>query len=146
MTSSFFHLLFQEGIGSLRVVPGGVELRGQATILDALVASSLKSRKGRNLVLESWSNFTASARSHDGRLLARFTLGKINLLTKIFDYIIVQLFPWIILHHVLSFPNFHTDTVSNKFVFFKIFFHFLEPVFLFEFSFMNYVKNVLNSE
>lgn len=65
-----------EGIGSLRVVPGGVELRGQATILDALVASSVKSRRGRNLILESWSNFTASARSHDGRLLARFTLGE----------------------------------------------------------------------
>ncbi|XP_048511016.1 delta-sarcoglycan isoform X3 [Athalia rosae] len=65
-----------EGIGSLKVVPGGLELRGQATILDALVASSVKSRRGRNLILESWSNFTASARSHDGRLLARFTLGE----------------------------------------------------------------------
>ncbi|XP_020723822.2 zeta-sarcoglycan isoform X3 [Bombus terrestris] len=65
-----------EGIGSLKVVPGGVELRGQAAVLDALVASSLRSRRGKNLVLESWSNFTASARSHDGRLLARFTVGE----------------------------------------------------------------------
>ncbi|KAH0550518.1 hypothetical protein KQX54_019911 [Cotesia glomerata] len=65
-----------EGIGSLKVVPGGVELRGQAAILDALIASSVRSRKGRNLVLESWSNFTASARAHDGRLLARFTLSE----------------------------------------------------------------------
>ncbi|XP_063989502.1 zeta-sarcoglycan isoform X1 [Diachasmimorpha longicaudata] len=65
-----------EGIGSLKVVPGGVELRGQAAILDALIASSVRSRRGRNLVLESWGNFTASARSHDGRLLARFTLGE----------------------------------------------------------------------
>ncbi|CAK9819243.1 SGCZ [Anthophora plagiata] len=66
----------QEGIGSLKVVPGGIELRGQAAVLDALVASSLRSRRGKNLVLESWSNFTASARSHDGRLLARFTVGE----------------------------------------------------------------------
>lgn len=65
-----------EGIGSLKVVPGGVELRGQAAVLDALVASSLRSRRGKNLVLESWSNFTASARSQDGRLLARFTVGE----------------------------------------------------------------------
>lgn len=69
-------LSFQEGIGSLKVVPGGIELRGQAAVLDALVASSLRSRRGKNLVLESWNNFTASARSHDGRLLARFTVGK----------------------------------------------------------------------
>ncbi|KYN34743.1 Zeta-sarcoglycan [Trachymyrmex septentrionalis] len=66
----------QEGIGSLKVVPGGIELRGQAAVLDALVASSLRSRRGKNLVLESWSNFTASARSHDGRLLARLTVGE----------------------------------------------------------------------
>ncbi|XP_018046437.1 PREDICTED: zeta-sarcoglycan [Atta colombica] len=65
-----------EGIGSLKVVPGGIELRGQAAVLDALIASSLRSRKGKNLVLESWSNFTASARSHDGRLLARLTVGE----------------------------------------------------------------------
>ncbi|KAL0117119.1 hypothetical protein PUN28_010152 [Cardiocondyla obscurior] len=65
-----------EGIGSLKVVPGGIELRGQAAVLDALVASSLRSRRGKNLVLESWSNFTASARSHDGRLLARLTVGE----------------------------------------------------------------------
>ncbi|KAK2583169.1 hypothetical protein KPH14_009191 [Odynerus spinipes] len=65
-----------EGIGSLKVVPGGIELRGQAAILDALVASSLSSRRGKNLVLESWSNFTATARSHDGRLLARLTVGE----------------------------------------------------------------------
>ncbi|CAG5103881.1 Similar to Sgcz: Zeta-sarcoglycan (Mus musculus) [Cotesia congregata] len=68
--------IIKEGIGSLKVVPGGVELRGQAAILDALIASSVRSRKGRNLVLESWSNFTASARAHDGRLLARFTLSE----------------------------------------------------------------------
>ncbi|XP_072746427.1 zeta-sarcoglycan isoform X1 [Anoplolepis gracilipes] len=65
-----------EGIGSLKVVPGGIELRGQAAVLDALVASNLRSRSGKNLVLESWSNFTASARSHDGRLLARLTVGE----------------------------------------------------------------------
>ncbi|XP_053973362.1 zeta-sarcoglycan isoform X2 [Hylaeus volcanicus] len=65
-----------EGIGSLKVVPGGIELRGQAAVLDALVASSLRSRRGKNLFLESWSNFTASARSHDGRLLARLTVGE----------------------------------------------------------------------
>lgn len=65
-----------EGIGSLKVVPGGIELRGQAAVLDTLVASSLRSRRGKNLVLESWNSFTASARSHDGRLLARFTVGE----------------------------------------------------------------------
>ncbi|XP_058796290.1 delta-sarcoglycan isoform X2 [Phymastichus coffea] len=65
-----------EGIGSLKVIPGGVELRGQAAVLDSLVASSLKSRRGNSLSLESWSNFTASARGDNGRLLARFTLSE----------------------------------------------------------------------
>ncbi|XP_043271848.1 zeta-sarcoglycan [Venturia canescens] len=65
-----------EGIGSLKVVPGGVELRGQAAILDALIASRVSSRKSKNLVIESWNNFTASARSRDGRLLSRMTLGE----------------------------------------------------------------------
>lgn len=65
----------QEGIGSLKVVPGGIELRGQAAVLDALIASSVRSRRGRNLVIESWGNFTASARSQDGRVQARFTLS-----------------------------------------------------------------------
>lgn len=73
-----------EGIGSLKVVPGGIELRGQAAILDALIASSVRSRRGRNLVLESWGNFTASARSEDGRVLARFTLNedKVDCVTR----------------------------------------------------------------
>lgn len=65
------------------MVPGGIELRGQAAVLDALVASSLRSRRGKNLVLESWSNFTASARSHDGRLLARLTVGKMVYCTRL---------------------------------------------------------------
>ncbi|XP_011499087.1 PREDICTED: delta-sarcoglycan-like [Ceratosolen solmsi marchali] len=65
-----------EGIGSLKVIPGGVELKGQATILDALIASSVKSRRGSNLMLESWTNFTASARGNNGQVLARFTLSE----------------------------------------------------------------------
>ncbi|XP_034939815.1 zeta-sarcoglycan isoform X2 [Chelonus insularis] len=75
-----------EGMGSLKIVPGGVELKGQAAILDALIASSVRSRKGRNLVLESWNNFTASARARDGRLLARFTLSEdsVNCMSKAF--------------------------------------------------------------
>ncbi|XP_023246379.1 zeta-sarcoglycan [Copidosoma floridanum] len=65
-----------EGMGSLKVIPGGIELRGQAAILDALIASSVKSRRGSNLMLESWSNFTASARGDNGQTLARFTLSE----------------------------------------------------------------------
>ncbi|OXU30305.1 hypothetical protein TSAR_016080 [Trichomalopsis sarcophagae] len=61
-------------MGSLKVIPGGIELRGQAAILDALIASSVKSRRGSNLMLESWANFTASARGDNGQVLARFTL------------------------------------------------------------------------
>ncbi|XP_023317599.1 zeta-sarcoglycan [Trichogramma pretiosum] len=75
-----------DGIGSLKVIPGGIELHGQAAILDALIASSVKSRRGSNLVLESWTNFTASARSDTGQVLARFTLSedKVECVAKAF--------------------------------------------------------------
>ncbi|CAB0033709.1 unnamed protein product [Trichogramma brassicae] len=72
----------RDGIGSLKVIPGGIELHGQAAILDALIASSVKSRRGSNLVLESWTNFTASARSDTGQVLARFTLRSPDLLVE----------------------------------------------------------------
>ncbi|KAK7865842.1 hypothetical protein R5R35_001293 [Gryllus longicercus] len=64
-----------EGMGQLRIVAGGVQLRGQALVLDALLASSIRSRYGQPLVLESSRNFTVNARGPDGRVAGRIFLG-----------------------------------------------------------------------
>ncbi|KAF7993778.1 hypothetical protein HCN44_010385, partial [Aphidius gifuensis] len=63
-----------EGIGAMRIMKRGVELRGQAAVLDNLIASTISSRNGRNLMLESWSNFTATTRAANGHISARLTL------------------------------------------------------------------------
>lgn len=78
IVNEIIFFFFQDGIGSLKIIPGGIELRGQAAILDALIASSVKSRRGNNLMLESWANFTASARGDNGQVLASFSLSKPN--------------------------------------------------------------------
>ncbi|GLH03714.1 Delta-sarcoglycan [Gryllus bimaculatus] len=68
-------LTLWEGMGQLRIVAGGVQLRGQALVLDALLASSIRSRYGQPLVLESSRNFTVNARGPDGRVAGRIFLG-----------------------------------------------------------------------
>ncbi|XP_063223969.1 delta-sarcoglycan [Bacillus rossius redtenbacheri] len=65
-----------EGMGHLRIVTGGVRLSGQALVLDALVASSIRSRKNQPVVVESFRNFTVNARDEAGRVANRLVLGK----------------------------------------------------------------------
>ncbi|XP_044007390.1 zeta-sarcoglycan-like isoform X2 [Aphidius gifuensis] len=76
-----------EGIGAMRIMKRGVELRGQAAVLDNLIASTISSRNGRNLMLESWSNFTATTRAANGHISARLTLNEkqVDLITKSFE-------------------------------------------------------------
>lgn len=55
-----------DGMGSLEVIPGGVRLKGNAYILENLIASRIKSRHGEPLVIESSRNITLRSRDHSG--------------------------------------------------------------------------------
>lgn len=75
VTSSSFFLL-QDGMGQLRIVPGGLQLRGQAMVFDALIASSIQSRKGQPITIESSRNFTVTTRDEIGKVASRMVLSK----------------------------------------------------------------------
>ncbi|XP_053600454.1 delta-sarcoglycan-like [Plodia interpunctella] len=64
-----------EGMGQLRIVPGGLQLLGQALVLDSLFTSSIKSRRGQPIAVESSRNFTVSTRDAHGLLQSRLYLG-----------------------------------------------------------------------
>nr|CAD7257114.1 unnamed protein product [Timema shepardi] len=64
-----------EGMGELRIVAGGIQLSGQAMVLDALLASTIRSRKGQHISIESSRNFTVNARDEGGRVVNRIFLG-----------------------------------------------------------------------
>lgn len=42
-----FLINFQEGMGQLKIVAGGIQLSGQALVLDLLRASAIRSRHGQ---------------------------------------------------------------------------------------------------
>lgn len=63
-------------MGQLRIVPGGLQLLGQALVLDSLFASSIKSRRGQPISIESSRNFTVSTRDAQGMMKSRLFLGK----------------------------------------------------------------------
>ncbi|KAJ0179287.1 hypothetical protein K1T71_004999 [Dendrolimus kikuchii] len=64
-----------EGMGQLRIVPGGLQLLGQALVMDSLFASSIKSRRGQPIAIESSRNFTVITRDSHGLLQSRLFLG-----------------------------------------------------------------------
>ena len=63
-------------MGQLRVVAGGIRLDGQAMVLDALIASNIRSRRGQPITIESSRNFSVNVRDSQGRLASRMSLGK----------------------------------------------------------------------
>ena len=65
-------------MGQLRIVSGGLQLSGQAMVLDALLASNIRSRKGQPISIESSQNFTISTRDDYGRVSSRMVLSKYN--------------------------------------------------------------------
>ncbi|XP_034246107.1 delta-sarcoglycan [Thrips palmi] len=65
-----------EGMGQLRVVAGGLQLNGQAMVLDALIASNIRSRKGQPITIESSMNFSLNVRDEEGAVASQMFLGK----------------------------------------------------------------------
>ncbi|KAK6628275.1 hypothetical protein RUM43_002087 [Polyplax serrata] len=68
--------IVKEGMGQLRIIPGGLQLSGQAVVLDSLIASNLRSRKGQPITIESSRNFTVTTRDSNGRVTSRIVLDK----------------------------------------------------------------------
>ncbi|KAF5289339.1 hypothetical protein FQA39_LY15125 [Lamprigera yunnana] len=64
-----------QGMGQLRIVAGGLRLEGRAYVIDALIASTIRSRAGQPIVIESSKNFTITTRNTDGVLDNRIFLG-----------------------------------------------------------------------
>ncbi|XP_059223179.1 putative uncharacterized protein DDB_G0285119 [Stomoxys calcitrans] len=64
-----------EGMGPLKIVPGGIQLSGQALIMDMLRASSIRSRHGQPISIESSRNFSINTRGPDGLLENHLFLG-----------------------------------------------------------------------
>ncbi|XP_074032264.1 sarcoglycan delta isoform X2 [Leptinotarsa decemlineata] len=64
-----------EGMGQLKIVPGGLKLEGKAFILDSLIASSIKSRLHQPIIFESSENLSLRARHRNGDLSSWMVLG-----------------------------------------------------------------------
>lgn len=64
-----------QGMGQLRIVAGGLRLEGRAFVIDALIASTIRSRAGQPIVIESSKNFTITTRNADGIPDNRIFLG-----------------------------------------------------------------------
>lgn len=63
-------------MGQLKIVTGGLKLEGKAFVLDSLIASSIKSRTGQPIIVESSKNLTMKARNRNGFVDSSVFLGK----------------------------------------------------------------------
>ncbi|XP_058443310.1 zeta-sarcoglycan isoform X2 [Malaya genurostris] len=64
-----------DGMGQLKIVSGGIQLTGQALVLDILRASSIRSKHGQPISIESSRNFSINTRDSDGYLENQLFLG-----------------------------------------------------------------------
>ncbi|CAD7089894.1 unnamed protein product [Hermetia illucens] len=73
-----------EGMGQLKIVAGGIQLSGQALILDILRASTIRSRHGQPISIESSRNFSINTRDANGLVENHLFLGhdRLECLTK----------------------------------------------------------------
>lgn len=62
-------------MGQLKIIPGGLRLDGKAFVMDSLIASSIRSRTGQPIVIESSRNLTLSTRNLNGQLQNMLFLG-----------------------------------------------------------------------
>ena len=62
-------------MGQLKVVPGGLQLSGQAVVMDLLRASTIRSRHAQPMTIESARNLTVNTRDEHGSLTNQLFLG-----------------------------------------------------------------------
>lgn len=73
-------------MGQFKVVTGGLQLTGQALVLDVLRASTIRSRHGQPISIESSRNFSVNTRDSEGFIENQLFLGhdKLEFLAKSF--------------------------------------------------------------
>ncbi|BFG00961.1 delta-sarcoglycan [Drosophila madeirensis] len=64
-----------EGMGQLKILPGGIQLSGTAIIMDMLRTSTIRSRPGHPLSIESSRNFSINTRDANGMIENHLFLG-----------------------------------------------------------------------
>lgn len=62
-------------MGQLKVVPGGLQLSGQAVVMDLLRASTIRSRHAQPIAIESARNLTVNTRDEHGTLANQLFVG-----------------------------------------------------------------------
>uniref|UniRef100_A0A182SED2 Gamma-sarcoglycan n=1 Tax=Anopheles maculatus TaxID=74869 RepID=A0A182SED2_9DIPT len=63
------------GMGQLKIVPGGIQLTGQALVLNTLRASSIRSKHGQPISVESSRNLSVNTRNAYGAVENQLFLG-----------------------------------------------------------------------
>ncbi|XP_076273501.1 sarcoglycan delta isoform X2 [Rhynchophorus ferrugineus] len=67
-----------DGMGQLEIVPGGLRLKGNAFVLENLIASQIRSRRGEPIIVESSRNITLKSRNKNGYPSSWIHLGLDN--------------------------------------------------------------------
>jgi len=60
----------------MKITHGGLRLSGRTLVTNRLVASAIRSRPGRPLLIESTANVTLTARNSQGRLVNSLKLSE----------------------------------------------------------------------
>ncbi|KOB78483.1 Sarcoglycan delta [Operophtera brumata] len=70
-------LILLNGIGPVRIVSGGIQLDGQAWVLDNLVASTISSQVGQPVTLHSHRNFSVLVSESNGKEQSKFIMNNV---------------------------------------------------------------------
>ncbi|XP_046632590.1 zeta-sarcoglycan-like [Daphnia pulicaria] len=65
-----------DGIGNMKITPSGIQLNGEAMVLDTLITSQISAKQGHPLVFDSNQNITLNARDAQGRIANKIFLGE----------------------------------------------------------------------
>ena len=60
----------------MKITPNGIQLNGEAMVLDTLLTSQISSKPGRSLTIDSSRNITLTARDDQGRIANKLFLGE----------------------------------------------------------------------
>jgi hypothetical protein len=63
----------------MKITPSGIQLNGEAMVLDTLITSQISAKQGHPLVFDSNQNITLNARDAQGRIANKIFLGNILL-------------------------------------------------------------------
>lgn len=86
-------------MGSMKITQGGLRLSGRTLVTDRLVATAIRARSGRPLLIESAANITLNARNTQGRLVNSLKLSECIFIFILFSSHLVTICGYIILRN-----------------------------------------------